>query len=328
MGKTMNGIDISHWQSGIDLSKIKADFIIVKATEGVDYIDKSCAGWFEKARKLGKCVGFYHFARPERNKAIDEAQFFYRQTKGFYGLGIPVLDWESSGKYKIAWAKEWLDEIHRLTGVKPMIYMSESVANGYDWSSVAEGGYGLWVAKYRDYEIDRNYDMSRAGSKPSVRYWKTYAMWQWTSSGRLDGYKGNLDCDIFYGDKDAWNKYARIKLEQPSSNTTAQTSKAPTKPTIEKAVANVIAGKYGNGEERTKALKRLGFTEKERKKIQELVNKKLENSTKKSPKTYTVKKGDTLSAIAKKYGTTATALAKKNKIKDPNRIYPGQTIKL
>lgn len=28
----MNGIDISKWQSGIDLSAVKADFVIVKAT--------------------------------------------------------------------------------------------------------------------------------------------------------------------------------------------------------------------------------------------------------------------------------------------------------
>lgn len=42
--------------------------------------------------------------------------------------------------------------------------------------------------------------------------------------------------------------------------------------------------------------------------------------------TYTVKKGDTLSGIAKKYGTTYQTLAKKNNIKNPNLIYVGQKI--
>jgi LysM repeat protein len=44
--------------------------------------------------------------------------------------------------------------------------------------------------------------------------------------------------------------------------------------------------------------------------------------------TYTVKKGDTLSGIAAKYGTTYQQLAAINGIKNPNLIYPGQVIKL
>lgn len=44
--------------------------------------------------------------------------------------------------------------------------------------------------------------------------------------------------------------------------------------------------------------------------------------------TYTVKKGDTLSAIAKKYGTTYQQLAKDNGISNPNLIYVGQKINI
>lgn len=44
--------------------------------------------------------------------------------------------------------------------------------------------------------------------------------------------------------------------------------------------------------------------------------------------TYTVKSGDTLSAIAKKYGTTVQQLASINNIPDPNKIYVGQVLKL
>lgn len=43
---------------------------------------------------------------------------------------------------------------------------------------------------------------------------------------------------------------------------------------------------------------------------------------------YVVVKGDTLSAIAKKYGTTYQALAEYNGIKDVNRIYVGQKIRI
>ena len=43
---------------------------------------------------------------------------------------------------------------------------------------------------------------------------------------------------------------------------------------------------------------------------------------------YTVKKGDTLSEIAKKYGTTINNLVSLNSIKNPNLIYVNQKIKI
>lgn len=208
----MNGIDISNWQSGIDISKVQADFVIVKATEGIDFDDKYRDQFLNKAISLNKPVGFYHFARPEKNTAKAEAEYFYSKTKQYFGKGIPVLDWESSGKANVKWAKEWLDWIYKKTGVKPMIYMSESVVNAYDWSAVANAGYPLWVAKYKDNVVDKNYDMSNAGSKPSVKHWLSYVMWQWTSSGRLDDYSGNLDCNVFYGNSGDWWNFAKVNL--------------------------------------------------------------------------------------------------------------------
>jgi lipoprotein-anchoring transpeptidase ErfK/SrfK len=45
-------------------------------------------------------------------------------------------------------------------------------------------------------------------------------------------------------------------------------------------------------------------------------------------KTYKVKKGDTLSGIARRHNTSVKALAKTNGIRNPNRIYVGQRIKV
>ena len=201
----MNGIDISIYQKNIDLSKVACDFVIVKATEGKTYKDSSFFNHINTAKMLGKLIGFYHFARPENNSAHDEVLNFYDSVKDYLGEGIPILDWESSKKYDVAWAKQWLDEFYSLTGVRPLIYMSESVTKSYDWSQVAPH-YKLWVARYRDYEPDYNYDMSKAGKEPSVMYWSSYVMWQWTSSGRLDNYPSNLDCNKFYGTADDWRK--------------------------------------------------------------------------------------------------------------------------
>lgn len=270
----MNGIDISKWQKGLNLSKIKFDFAIIKATEGATYRDPSFSDFIKQAKDLGKPFGFYHYARPENNTAHAEVMNFYNAVKDYIGQGIPVLDWESSAKRNVKWAKQFLDEFYSLTGVKAVIYMSESVVNEYNWTDVANADYGLWVARYRDYRPDFNYDMSNAGKKPSVKWWKFYAMWQWTSSGRLDGWSGNLDCDVFYGDVKAWNAYAgkTKEVEKP----------VETKPVEEKPVEKV----------------------------------------------YIVKRGDTLTKIAKAYKTTVDALVKKNNIKDKNKIFVGQMLKV
>lgn len=49
---------------------------------------------------------------------------------------------------------------------------------------------------------------------------------------------------------------------------------------------------------------------------------------KSADRVYVVKKGDTLSTIAKRYKTSVKAIASKNKIKNPDLIYPGQKLKI
>ena len=105
-----------------------------------------------------------------------------------------------------------------------------------------------------------------------------------------------------------------------------------TKPTVAKPTSKkksivviakeVIDGKWGNGDVRKSKLIKAGY---DYNKVQAEVNK-LINS--KKTVTYIVKRGDTLSAIAKKYKTTVTKLAKDNNIKNVNKISVGQKIKI
>ena len=319
---TINGIDISSWQRDINLSAVKADFIIVKATEGIGYVDKSCDMLFQKALSLGKKLGFYHFARPTANNdPIREADFFYENCKGYFGKAIPILDWEAENKSDVAWAKRWLDEVYRLSGVKPVIYMSESVANAYNWSSVANADYGLWVAKYRDNNPDYNYNMANAGSRPKVKCWKFYCMWQWTSTGRLNGYSGNLDCNVFYGDGTTWDKYAG--KSGTASKPAPAPAPAPARKSNEVIAQEVINGAWGNGEDRKKRLTDAGYNYTV---VQAIVNKKI--AARNQSVYYVVKRGDTLSAIASKFGTTYQHLAQLNNIANPNKIYAGQKLRI
>ena len=59
-----------------------------------------------------------------------------------------------------------------------------------------------------------------------------------------------------------------------------------------------------------------------------ITTKKTETKDKTKTVTYTVKKGDTLSAIAKKYGTTWQQIAKENNLADPNFLKIGQKLKI
>lgn len=90
---SMNGIDISAWQRGINLSNVPFDFVIVKATEGTKYINGVCDSHCEDAIHLRKCFGVYHYANGGDYK--QEADFFLEKVKKYVGKALLVLDWES-----------------------------------------------------------------------------------------------------------------------------------------------------------------------------------------------------------------------------------------
>jgi len=97
----------------------------------------------------------------------------------------------------------------------------------------------------------------------------------------------------------------------------------PTTKSIEELAREVIAGQWGNGDARKTALTNAGY---DFASVQAKVNELLGVNT--SYQTYTVKSGDTLSAIAKKYNTTYTKIANDNGISNPNKIYSGQILKI
>ena len=61
-------------------------------------------------------------------------------------------------------------------------------------------------------------------------------------------------------------------------------------------------------------------------KVQKIVNRKMLPAVPQVRKTYTVKSGDTLWGISRKFGTTVNALVKLNHIKNPNLIYAGDVL--
>lgn len=90
----------------------------------------------------------------------------------------------------------------------------------------------------------------------------------------------------------------------------------------EELARRVWNGEFGNGDTRKKKLGSRYAA------VQALVNKGVGKggSSSTTTITYIVKKGDTLSAIAKKYGTTYQKIARDSGISNPNWIYPGQKL--
>lgn len=311
----LKGYDVSKWQSvgSVDFSNV--NFVIIKATEGVGYTDPLCDKHYQQAKAQGKLLGVYHFARPGYNDAVAEADWFVSQIQGYIKEAILVLDWEVEAVWNTAWAKTWLDRVYAKTGVKPLIYMSASVVNGYDWKKVVDADYGLWVAGYPPKYNVKNPPMPSPEDMPySIGAWPFWAIWQYSSGA------GSLDYDIASMDADAWFRYAGQTSEPQPQPTPEPTPKKSN----EEIADEVIRGLWGNGEERKQRLAEAGYDWGE---VQAIVDERMRE---KEPNFvfYVVKPGDTLSGIAKAFNTNYMQIAKDSGISDPNVIYPGQVLKI
>jgi len=231
---SLKGIDISAAQGSIDVSGLPVDFVVIKATGGNGYVNPQCDTNYQQAKNGGKLRGVYHYYSDGfgGDDPIAEANWFVDNIQGYVGDAILVLDWERGGNphvNEVDKAKAFLDHVVFRTGVKPVIYMSASLVSEMDWSPVINGDYGLWVAAYpynstpiTDFQIDPNLDPNPSwGAVGDI-------MWQFTSTGRIAGYYGNLDCDLFYGDANTWNAYKAVPVPvQPPVMPTVPTVPTP-----------------------------------------------------------------------------------------------------
>lgn len=327
----LKGLDLSTWQA-VGTGDGDYDFIICKATEGVGYTDPKCDQHYQRAKSQGKLLGVYHFARPGYNDPIAEADWFVHEIQGYIGEAVLVLDWEVEAVWNVDWAKQWLDRVYEKTGVKPMIYMSGSVVNSYDWSSVVKADYGLWIAYWpNEYQYGQGWPTDPSQMTYPIGKWPFWAIWQFSSRN------GTLDCDVANMTRDGWMKYAAKngKAEPAPAPAPAPAPKPePAKPsyvtyTVKKGdTLSGIAAKYGTTYQKIAADNGIANPN--------LIypGQKLKIYTSGSAPVkdtavyYTIKKGDTLSGIAAKYGTTWQKLAEMNNIKNPNLIYPGVKIRV
>ena len=205
----MNGIDISRWQSSIDLSKVLCDFVIVKSTQGTSYVSPKFTKQIGQADGLGKLIGVYHYSGG--GGAIPEAEHFLKTVEKYIGKAILCLDWEGEQNPNFGnpeYAKAFLAYVRQNTGITPFIYMSKSVCRQYSWDS----SYPLWCAQYKNQQPTFYQEHPWTDSK-GFGAWEECKILQYTSKGHLTGYYGNLDLDKAYMTPEEWKAYARGEIE-------------------------------------------------------------------------------------------------------------------
>lgn len=333
------GIDISVYQKGISLSKAKSEgvqFAILRAGytgygNGVSKAkDTEFETHYKNAKNNGLGVGAYWFSRAttyENGKA--EAEYMYNNClkgKQFeYPIYIDVEDTyyqSKAGKTAITNAIKGFCEYLESKGYYVGVYANSNWFKNYIDASIPSK-YDCWVANW-------------GTSNPST---PAHGLWQFggeTNRIRTNKIAGMV-CDQNYAYKDYPTIMKNTGLNGFSKKitNTSKPQKVEIKPTKSQNTNNYTTYTVKKGDTLSKIANKYGTTYQKLATYNGISNPNKINvgqvikiPTSSTPKTitYTVKNGDTLSAIAKKYNTTYQKIAKDNNIKDPNKIYVGQKL--
>ena len=237
------GIDISYFQGSIDFKKVKADgieFIIPRCGYGKSNKDSKFSEYVAGALAAGiEIPGIYHFsyalneenAREEARQAVKFAQEagLPKETIIFFDLEYDSVDYAKRYAVNldkarcIAHTNAFCQEVQN-HGYRTGIYANQDYLNRmYDDATIKK--YIFWYANWN------------GGKTPSVKC----AFHQWSEKGRVNGIKGNVDMDYYYGGADAPAKEPMTPEE------------------IDKVAKEVLDGKYGNGNERRSKLLLAGY---------------------------------------------------------------------
>lgn len=217
----LNVIDIASHQKGIVPSRTNADAVIVKVTGGISYVnghpvepEDNWRIWADDVLRSGKLLGLYHYAweQGRHGSAAQEAAFFLSKVKDYKGKFIPILDWEDEAQsLPASWAREWLDIVAKETGATPMFYGGANDVNHKDYSLISK--YPLWMASYL-FRYEGCGFVADPVNVWSTGDWPSMKMYQYTSTGYIEGYSENLDLSVFYGTRAEWEAMCGKKPEQ------------------------------------------------------------------------------------------------------------------
>lgn len=174
-------------------------FCFIKATEGTSISNAYYNSDYAQARRHGIRVGTYHFLSM-KSPAADQAAHFLKTAHLRAGDLPPMLDVEPTdavinqygGPDKLMkYIRTWLSIVEQRTGVRPIIYSYQKFFDKYlsDADDI-KSNYRVWIARYGEY-------------KPDLRL----LFWQLGYDGRVKGFIGDIDINIFNGYADQWEEF-------------------------------------------------------------------------------------------------------------------------
>lgn len=189
----MKGIDCSHYQNGIRWNEVKGDgvdFVIIKATQGIDYTDPALKGNAIEAHKAGIPISFYHYASlnthdvitDAKNEAINFVNAIKNLPKNDFPLALDIEEnkGELTKQEVQAWIVSFLNQMSALGYHDIYIYSYASFLDSNLPKDHPFGANKLWLACYRPI--------------PTLPYgWLTYDIWQYSQRGTIKGIKGFVD---------------------------------------------------------------------------------------------------------------------------------------
>lgn len=207
------GADVSGHQAGFDFraNREQCPYVIVKQTEGLTWPDQDDAASTRQLREMRQqaqdagyvWVGLYHYARPQPGRTgRQEADHFIN----FVGELAPnegvALDFEENqgldAEQMEEFAIEFVDRIEErwptLRG-NVLFYTYPGFVARISTDRLCVRC-PLWMAAYGPNDGQEHESFIR------LDRWNTVTLWQFTSSGRLPGYGGNLDVNRFAGSED------------------------------------------------------------------------------------------------------------------------------
>ncbi len=182
------GIDISMHNGTVNFSGIKSsgcNIVIIKATEGVDYVDPCLNQHYNGAKAQGLNIGFYHFMS-EKTDPAQQAVDFWNAIKGKQFNIIPTLDIETNiqGRSQSQISDrciEFLNKFKTLSGYDCMIYTGGYFGRDNLDSRVKK--YKGWIAHY--------------GVNTPMQTGFEVIGHQYTEEGRINGVSTRVDMNNF-----------------------------------------------------------------------------------------------------------------------------------
>lgn len=318
------GIDVSDWQGYINYNQVKKsgiEVVYIKSSQGNNIKDPYFEINYENAKANNLKVGFYHFLTATTiEEAEQQARFFASVISGKKADCKLAMDYEQFNGInkeeinRIALA--FIQKVKELTEKQVItysdLYNSESTFN----NETANQG-ELWIAYYGDYRNLENINSS----------WNTFIGVQYTDQGIVSGINGKVDRDIFTKEILLDDNTEIPNTENPRGDYNTETIYY----TVKRGdTLNRIASQYGT-------------TVQEIAQINQIKNVNLiypgqvlkittnsnnhGSETNSTGKTYyTIKRGDTLWKISRKYGVSIQNIVNWNNIQNANLIYPGQRL--